>query len=262
MQGLDLPDPDRSRLARSPLELVVCQVRHERRLVVGEGATALAVHEALGGAAGPYPSIDEVSGAELNVVMGVGVGAPNVRETKTSGWRLASADGAWVITLMPDNFSLETSSYATWADDFAPRLDALVEAVSEHIEPTFEQRIGLRYVDRITELGLTELAAWEPYLRPELLGLVLHPQLGPGVRTYQQQVVIELAAGVMAGLRHGPVIEPGRDVVDYQLDYDIFRQGGRPFDVGAVKDAAAQFNIYALQLFQATISDALLEELR
>jgi uncharacterized protein (TIGR04255 family) len=262
MSALDLPEPDRSRLARSPLELVVCQVRHERRLVISEGATALAVHETLGGAGGPYPSIDEVSGAELNVVMGVGIGAPNVRETKTSGWRLTSADGAWVITLMPDNFSLETSAYTTWADDFAPRLDALIAVVAEHVQPTFEQRIGLRYVDRINELGLTELAAWQPYLRPELLGLALHPQLGPGVRTYQQQVVIEVGDGVIAGLRHGPVVEAGRDIVDYQLDYDIFRQGGRPFDAGAVRDAAAQFNIYALQLFQATISDALLEELR
>jgi uncharacterized protein (TIGR04255 family) len=244
------------------LELVVCQVRHERRLVVGEGSTALAIHEALGGASGPYPSIDEVSSAELNVVMGVGAGTPNVRESKTSGWRLTSADGAWVITLLPDNFSLETSAYTTWADDFAPRLDALIGAVADHVQPTFEQRIGLRYVDRINELGLTDLAAWEPYLRPELLGLALHPQLGPGVRTYQQQVVVELGDGVTAGLRHGPVVEAGRDHVDYQLDYDIFRQGGRPFAADAIMDAAARFNIYALQLFQASISDALLEELR
>jgi uncharacterized protein (TIGR04255 family) len=244
------------------LELVVCQVRHERRLVVGEGSTALAIHEALGGASGPYPSIDEVSSAELNVVMGVGAGTPNVRESKTSGWRLTSADGTWVITLLPDNFSLETSAYTTWADDFAPRLDALIGAIADHVQPTFEQRIGLRYVDRINELGLTDLAAWEPYLRPELLGLALHPQIGPGVRTYQQQVVVELDDGVIAGLRHGPVVEAGHDHVDYQLDYDIFRQGGRPFAADAIMDAAARFNIYALQLFQATISDALLEELR
>jgi uncharacterized protein (TIGR04255 family) len=260
MPALDLPEPDTTRLARSPLELAVCQVRHERRLVVGEGATALAVHNALGGASGAYPSLDEVTGAEINVVMGLG--APNVRETKTSGWRFASADGSWVVTLMPDNFSLETSAYTTWAGDFAPRLEALIDAVAAHVEPTLEQRIGLRYVDRIDQLGLTELAAWQRYLMPEVLGLVLHPRLGAGVRSYQQQLVIELGDGAMAGFRHGPVVEPGREVVDYQLDYDIFRQGGRAFDAAAIKTAAAQFNMYALQLFQATVSDELLEELR
>jgi uncharacterized protein (TIGR04255 family) len=262
MPALDLPEPDMTRLARSPLELVVCQIRHERRLVVGEAATALQVHETLGGAAGPYSSIDEVSGADVSVLMGVGMAAPNVRETKTSGWRLSSSDGAWVVTLMPDNFSLETSAYTTWTDDFAPRLNALINAVSEHVAPTLEQRIGLRYVDRIIELGLTELAAWQRYLRPELLGLVIHPELGPGVRSYQEQALIQLADDITAGLRHGPVIEPGRDVIDYQLDYDIFRQGGRAFDADGIRAAAAQFNIYALQLFQATVSEELLEELR
>lgn len=260
MSALALPEPDTTRLARSPLELVVCQVRHERRLVVGEGATALAVHEALGGASGRYPSVDEVSGADVNVV--VGLGAPNIRETKSSGWRYASADGSWVITMMPDNFSLETTAYTTWTDEFAPRLGALIDAVAAHVQPTFEQRIGLRYVDRIDELGLTELAAWQPYLRPEVLGLALHPHLGAGVRNYQQHLVIELDDGVTAGLRHGPVVDQARDTVDYQLDYDVFRQGGRAFDAAAIKAAAAQFNIYALQLFQATVTNELLEELR
>jgi uncharacterized protein (TIGR04255 family) len=260
MPVLDLPKPDTSRLARSPLELVVCQIRHERRLVVGEGMTALAVHDALGGAGGAYPAVDEVTGGELNVQ--VGLGAPSVRETKTSGWRFASEDGTWVITLMPDNFSLETSAYTTWDDDYFPRLGALIDAVATHVEPTFEQRIGLRYVDRIDQLGLTDLQAWRPYLRPEILGLVLHPQIGPGVTAYQQYLVVELHDGATAGLRHGPVVEAGRETVDYQLDYDIFRQGGRPFNAATIKAAAAQFNIYALQLFQATVSDELLEELR
>jgi hypothetical protein len=53
-----------------------------------------------------------------------------------------------------------------------------------------------------------------------------------------------------------------RAFCDSLLDYDIFRQGGRAFDAAAIKTAVAQFNMYALQLFQATVSDELLEELR
>jgi uncharacterized protein (TIGR04255 family) len=257
---LTLPEPDKSRLSRSPLELVVCQVRHERRLVVGEGATALAIHEALGGSDGLYPNLDEIAGSEVNVVMGVG--APNMSETKTSGWRFASDDGKWAITLMPDHFALETSAYTTWEEDFGPRLDDLIDAVAEHVQPTFERRIGLRYIDRITELGLPDLASWEPYLRPEVLGLVLHPDLGVGVRHSQQHLVLEVEDGVAAGLRHGSVVDEARGVVDYQLDYDIFRQGGTRFDAATVKAAAAQFNHYGLQLFQATVTSRLLDELR
>lgn len=261
MTALTLPEPDTGRLTGSPLELVVCQVRHERRLVVAEGATALAVHQAIGGAEGRYPNLDEVTGAEVNFVMGPGA-TPNVSETKSSGWRFASRDGTWVVTLMPDHFALETSAYTTWADDFQPRLAEVVDAIAEHVAPTFERRIGLRYIDRIKELQLTDLQAWRPYLRPELLGMVLHPDLGPGVRQSQQHVLIEIDDDVTAGLHHGPVVEPGSTTVDYQLDFDISRQGARGFDATAIKQAADAFNIYALQLFQASVTDELLEVLR
>jgi len=259
MPALALPEPDATQLTHSPLEVVVCQVRHEKRLIVSEGATALAAHEALGGPNGRYANLDEVTGGEVNVVMGP---SPNVSETRTSGWRFASDDGAWVVTLMPDHFALETSAYTTWTDDFRPRLGELVDAVAEHVAPTFERRIGLRYIDRIAELGLTDLGSWQRYLRPEMLGLILHPELGPGVRASQQQTVLELDDGVSAGLRHGPVVEDGRDAVDYQLDFDVFRQGSRAFDAEELKAVADQFNIYALQLFQASVTEDLLEALR
>lgn len=261
MPPLTLPEPDTSRLTRSPLELVVCQVRHERKLGVAEGATALAVHEALGGGAGRYPNLDEVTGAELNVIVGPG-SQPNVSETKSSGWRFASSDGTWVVTLMPDHFALETTSYTTWAGDFQPRLGELVQAVATHVRPTFERRIGLRYIDRISELGLTSAAAWSPYLSSELLGMALHPAVGPGVRQAQQHLLIELADGVLAGLRHGIVVEPGKPEVDYQLDFDISRQGARVFESDVITAAADEFNRYALQLFQASVTDELLTALR
>lgn len=261
MPTLSLPEPDTSRLTRSPLELVVCQIRHERKLVVAEGHTALAVHEMLGGAAGRYPNLDEVTGAELNLVVGPGT-TPNVSETKTSGWRFASADGTWTVTLMPDHFALETTAYTSWSEDFQPRLAEVAEAVAQHVAPTFERRIGLRYIDRITELGLRSVAAWEPYLRSELLGMALHPELGPGVRQSQQHLLIEIDEDIVAGLRHGPVVDPGKEEVDYQLDFDISRQGSRPFDPAVIKTIADRFNIVALQLFQASVTDELLEALR
>jgi uncharacterized protein (TIGR04255 family) len=261
MPTLSLPEPDTRRLTLSPLELVVCQVRHERKLVVAEGPTALAVHEMLGGTGGRYPNLDEITGAEVNVVVGPGA-VPNVSETKSSGWRFASADGTWAVTLMPDHFALETTAYTTWAEDFQLRFVELVDAVAQHVAPTFERRIGLRYIDRITELRLTSIAAWEPYLRPELLGMALHPEIGAGVRQSQQHLLIEINDGIVAGLRHGPVLEPGSAEVDYQLDFDISRQGSRAFDADAIKDVVDQFNIHALQLFQASVTGALLEALR
>lgn len=251
---LDLLPPDRSRLERSPLELVVFQVRYENRLVVSDPAVALAVHEVLGGPSGPYGRIDPAEGTSLSVAVGTGPTA--VSESKLSGWRLVGDDG-WVVSLMPDHVGLETTAYTTW-DEFEPRLHGLLDAVQEHVEPAIEQRIGLRYVDQIRELQIADAAGWEPYIRPELLGPILHPQFGPAVRATFQQVLVELERGVTCGLRHGTA-QNETGTMDYVLDYDVFREGGRGFDPAAIKAAASAFNTYALQLFQASITETLFD---
>ncbi len=259
--ALSLPEPDTTRLPRSPLELVVCQIRFENRFVVSESATALAFHEALGGREGQYPDVEEASTASGNVV--IGPGGPTVSETaKLSGWRFRAGDGAWVVTLMPDHVALETTAYGTWADAFEPRVGEVISAVAELVEPAFEQRIGLRYIDRITGLELKNLTEWKEYIRPELLGAICHPELGPSIRAAQQQLVIEIDDDVRANLRHGAVDDPEADTVDYLLDYDIYRQGGRRFDADGIKTSVGQFNAYALQLFHASITDKLLDYLR
>lgn len=53
----------------------------------------------------------------------------------------------------------------------------MIDAITDILQPTFEQRLGLRYIDRITELKLTSAAAWEPYISPWLLGFVTEPMI-------------------------------------------------------------------------------------
>ena len=60
----------------------------------------------------------------------------------------------------------------------------------------------------------------------------------------------------------GTVVDAESDYVDYLLDYDLFRQGGRPFEVESVLKTVSQLNRYALQLFHASATEKLLEFLR
>lgn len=256
--GLNLPDPDTSRLPRSPLELVICQIRFDKRLRAAEAPLALAFQEEL---EAPYPQIDEVEGQQLVISGGPGV-EPSSEQRKTSGWRFTSEAGDWIVTLMPDHVALETTRYTTWDADFGPRLCDVVKATAKHLEPTMEQRLGLRYVDRITELGLTSIGAWSEYIDPTLLGPVLHPDLGPEIVTLGQQILIQVDEEIQAGVRHGPVADDEDDKVDYLLDYDLFRQGGRPFDVDSVNETVVQLNRCALQLFQTSVTEKLLDFMR
>jgi uncharacterized protein (TIGR04255 family) len=259
--GLKLPDPDRSRLPRSPLELVICQIRFDKRLRVGEAPLALAFHEALGASDGPYPQLDEIEGQELVVSGGPGVD-PQAESRKSRGWRFSSEKGDWIVSLMPDHVALETTSYTTWDEDFQPRLADVVAATAEHVEPAIEQRLGLRYVDRICELKLASIEDWRDYIVPELLGPVLHPQLGSSIVALGQQLLVEVDEEVRAGIRQGPVSDGNDGAVDYLLDYDLFRQGGRPFEANAVLETVERLNFYGLQLFQASVTDKLIDYLR
>jgi uncharacterized protein (TIGR04255 family) len=257
--ALSLDEPDRTRLPRSPLELVVCQIRFERQVAIGDPKTATTFHQALGGTSGPFPEIGEVVSEEVNLPLTPGTPGA-FRESRTSGWRFSSGRTLAAV-LMPDHVALETNAYTTW-EDFSELLAQVIDAVAEVVEPAIEQRIGLRYVDRIQELDLKSPAEWESYIRSEFLGPILHRELGPGVRAAHQQLLIELEDGISCGLRHGPVDNQNRETVDYVLDYDLFRQSGRPFDPEGIKETAALFNRLGLQLFQATITDDLLDYLR
>ena len=255
---LPLPPPDRARLARSPLELVVCQLRFETQPEVAEAQIALAVHDALGGSDGRYPRLEPVAGQTINFTMGPPGAPPAVSQQGMSGgWRYQSADGAWTVSLMPDHVALETTRYTQW-EDFSERMSELIDVTATHLGPGIEQRLGLRYIDRINEVDASTPADWKPYLVPELLGLVMHQQLGAAVTTARQQLVLDLGEGYSCGVNHGFV--PGeRDRLNYLLDYDLFREGGRPLNVKAIGEALEILHEDAGKLFQASITPALYE---
>lgn len=255
---LELPEPDRIRLPRSPLELVVFQVRFNRYAAVSDAHTATRFHTALAERMDGFGEISEVVTGEVN--FSIGPAGQTVNEARTTGWRFASTPTTAAV-LMPDHVALETSAYSTW-EDFAPAARAVIDAVREVVDPAIEQRTGLRYVDRITELMLKTPADWAPYLQPELLGVILHPQLGPAVRAAHQQLLIDLEDGAQCGLRHGPIDNPVTGTVDYVIDLDLFRDGGRPFDADQIKQELERFHTWALQLFQASVTEDLLSYLR
>lgn len=254
--SMKLPEPDRTPLARSPLQLVVCQVRFEETLGVSDPKLMLAIHRRLGGRSGLYPKVEAVKGLRLDVQVNVAGSGQMSSESSYSGWRLSSEDG-WTVSIMPDHVALETTRYSTWGEDFRPRLGELIDAVQAEIEPATEQRLGLRYIDRITEPRVDSPADWQGLIATELLGPALHPSLGPAVRTTQQQVILDLGEGVQCLLRHGFFPDPNQEGrLTYLLDFDVFRGDLQQFDPESVKSAADQFNVLSLQLFQqATTED-------
>lgn len=253
---LDLPDGDESPLERSPLTLVVAQIRHERLLDAASPTKALSIRASLGEVEG---ELSEHRQQVMMVVAGPGVGTAESSEGP-SGWQLTSADGTSTTVIQQEFFSIETTAYTTWAD-FRARLAALIDGVAANLQPKIEQRVGLRYIDTISHSSVGTPADWSGLIDADLLGALGRGPLAGSVRASQQILEIEGSNGVRVNLRHGSQIAPTGPKPIYLLDLDCYVQAGRGFEAATVLAALDDLHSIALRLFQSCITPELLTEL-
>ncbi len=253
MTPLQLPDPKEHQLKASPLSLVVCQVRHEPVPGVADARRMLDIQGILGD---HYPQIEQRQGMSVSI----GLGAPPVSQEQPAGWQMRSADGTWTVTLDFQSFAIETAAYVSWPD-FRDRLAQLVDAVTRVHDPNLEARLGLRMVDDVVHPEVKVATDWRGWIRDELLGPVAYPAFGSSVGATQQMLDMDAGEGNRITLRHGTVaLAPGKGWV-YQLDHDCYRQAGRPLVPDDVMSGADALHRIALQVFQASITEALFDYL-
>lgn len=256
--ALALPDPSTDTLKHSPLSLVVCQVRHEINEAASDPKRGVAIRDSV---KDRYGVLEQQTSQDLAIAAGPS-GVQALPGTAARGWKIRSEDETWNAVVMPEFFSLETTSYGGW-DDFRKRFEVFATAVSSAIDVSLEQRVGLRMIDRITHPDVESPQDWEPWIHASLLGTVVHEQLGPGVATTQQVVQLEAGDGRSVILRHGCFRDQesgGRWT--YLLDHDCFVQRGIPFEVARLMEAVDALHILALQVFQAAVTPALYDFLK
>ncbi len=258
---LDLPDPDRSQLGKSPLDLVVFQVRFDQRPVIAASSkVGFDFQAALEAGDDARWKVEPVEGpSPVNVVV-TADGAQQVTGGEpVKGWRFISADTGFIVALMPDSLSVETRRYTTW-DGFRATAERALGLVVANFAPEIELRVGLRYVDRMESDGAERPSDWTDRLQPALHGLLGHETLGPVVLNQQQQIMLDLGDGVVCRFAHGTL--PTDSDLEYVLDYDVYRQEVRPFEAAAILGVLDLFNTEALKLFQASITPATAKALR
>jgi uncharacterized protein (TIGR04255 family) len=259
MATLQLPEPSTERLARSPLQLVTCQVRHENRPTAVNPDRALSIHALV---SDQYPVVEELPSQELSITAGPGGFQATQGASSNLGWRFRTSDSSWVVTILPDWFSLETSSYEDWPD-FQARLQTLTDAVARHVRPKVERRLGLRYVNRIAEPPVKHPRDWEGLINSFLLGPALDPALSPALRTAQQLLHLDAEDDMQVIVRHGFAREDdGGHHWAYLLDQDCFKQRGKPFEAKEVLEDIDRLHLLALQVFQVAGTPQLLAYLR
>ena len=106
--ALELAPPDEHQLPKSPLTLVVCQVRFEQLPEISDARKALALHEALGGRRGKYAKMEQIQSSSFAASMGPNVPVALSKVGDQQGWRFRSEDSSWLVSVFPDQASLET----------------------------------------------------------------------------------------------------------------------------------------------------------
>jgi uncharacterized protein (TIGR04255 family) len=261
---MTLPVLDDRPLGRSPLAVVVFQVRFEQNLSVGAGDTGLRVHDQLGGPDGRYVRVEPVQIMSSAVQVGpLGLSQVPSSNMPSRGFRMSNEDGTLILSLMPDFVSIDNTAYGAWKDDFRVRVGELLEAVAEHVNPRVEERVGLRYVNRILEPEISVPADFRGIIADGLLGATADEFWSPGVTGSQQQLEIDVSDGIRCVLRHGTLPRStGIGLDGYLLDIDVFRAQPRRFNVKAIIETCDKLNEAATAIFQGSLTASYLDRLR
>ena len=236
------PPPVEVPLQDAPLVRVIAQVRFPLVIAIEGRELVAPFQEAI---RKTYPVLRQEQTQSVTLSP---LGGQTARAETT--WRFADLDQQWRVSLAPGFLALETTAYSS-RSEFLSRLADVVGALDTHIEPKLVDRLGLRYIDRISGKNLDDITH---LIRPEVRGV-----LGAPVSSRAQHSLTESLFALDRALlvtRWGRL--PAGATVDaaaieaigepsWILDLDLSTAAPFRFDVGEVKRRAGEFaeRIYA-----------------
>lgn len=244
------PLPSEVPLKDAPLVRVIAQLRFPEILSVEHGDFVAPFQEAI---RSTYPVLrrEEVQG----LLLVPGAIAPARPRT---AWRFSDTAGHWRVSLSPDFLALETTKYQS-RDDFFGRLEVLAQALDAHLAPAQLDRLGVRYIDRITGDAVDDIAA---LVRPEVRG-IMGTAASVHVAHSLSESVFELPeARVLARwglLPPGASVDPAAieptNEKSWVLDLDMFSGAPMPFDVRLVVAEAKRYAERVYTIFRWAVTD-------
>jgi uncharacterized protein (TIGR04255 family) len=251
------PPPAEISLPRAPLARVVAQVRFPGLLKIENRDVVSAFQEAI---RREYPLFEQASSQQIQVE--IGPGGPSVKQVPGSLWRFQDARKNWRLSLSSDSMSLEVESY-TSRGDFLARWNSLLQAAEAAFDPQIVLRIGMRYIDRVTDAPLQTI---DQMVHTDVLGFA-KPPIRAHIRHALSEATLEIEEGEML-LRWGimppnSTIDPGVLVpipgLSWLLDIDVFSGEQRPFVSDALSAAFLALAQRAYAVFRHMTTDEFLK---
>jgi uncharacterized protein (TIGR04255 family) len=247
-------------LSRSPLVNVIAQVRFPPVMKIESDAGFVAPFQEE--IRKDYPILRPER--QLGVLIGPGGVQPQDAGTV---WRFETKDpDAWQVTLASTFVSLSAKRY-TRRSDLLARLTVVLHALEAWLSPDVCDRIGVRYVDRVTGEQLSRLGS---LVRPEVLGVasdkeamgdveLVHALSDALFRLSDSSELRGRWGTLPAGATYDPGIEPAREP-SWVLDLDQYTSKQEDFDLAAISGRVAEFCDRIYTFFRWVVTEDFLDE--
>ncbi len=255
MNPLAGPPPIEVPLTNPPLVRVIAQVRFPTILSVENSDFIAPFQEDI---RAEYPVLRSEQSRSVSV------GENGVLGTHANAlWRFQDTEGMWRVTLARDFLSLDTGGYNS-RDDFLLRLELVVKALVSHVRPEVIDRLGVRYIDRVTGKDLADLPR---LVRPEVCGIFsspLAPQAGHSICEAEFDLPdksgrLKTRWGLVpSNTTVDPAAIDAVEEASWLLDIDAFLVEQRKLEVGRVLREARGFAERIYSVFRWTVTDEFL----
>jgi uncharacterized protein (TIGR04255 family) len=251
-------------LARAPLAKVLMSVQFSRTpaLVSEEAESQLA--ESLS----RYPVRRQGVAGLLAIPLFGQLGmAPGLTPQQSRLITFADASGAWQVSVSETSVALETTKYDN-RDDFCSRAHEVLTAVANIALPPVVDRVGLRYIDRISGDSLDHI---NEYVEPafQLLhgrvadGLAIEHSVSDTLMKVGTDERLQVRSGLLpAGSAFGPGIDPIPEP-SWGMDLDIYTAtAGFAFDPSELDVRLRRYAGHVYSFFRFATTDAFVEAFR
>lgn len=245
-----LPPAERVELRKHAIEVAVAEVRFSGANLL-EPTVGLDLQSSAANAGLDLPVLQPAQRQDVEVTLTAQ--GPASSTVVHGGWLLASQDGTLTVNVLPDVLVIQSTGYTRFRESLGVPLSVLLPALQERLSPALIHRVGLRYVNRLTDAEAVNPQAWRGRIADSLLGVLADDDYGTVTAT-QQQIEFALEPSVGALLRHGAFRDPGvRSAYSYLLDVDVFSTSTSHFDPDACIGIARRLNRSALSMFQRAV---------
>jgi uncharacterized protein (TIGR04255 family) len=252
-------DKDRLRLDRNQIAQTICQIRFPPILSIG-AKEPVRFQEKI---RREYPQY-AVRTEKPQKVQLPGMPISDIESGhEERNYNFISPDGKWRINLTNAFFAISTGEYRSW-EDFARRLDMPFAQFIKIYEPSYFERIGLRYINAISRsaLGLDGVP-WSELISPAYLGVLAEEDVAEKmVLKTQSDAELILQDGCRARIHAGPgqihrQNQPQDPEIRFILDVDLSVTGKMPLESTAAQ--LEKLHQQAGRLFRGALTRRLLD---